>query len=365
MLDLSDDEDEAQRLSRRLSGVFEKNELLGDAGVDPRDDKLRRLEKDNQHLREIIRMYEDMTLQQLEGNSPYDAGGVSGTSSFRQVPTAENLSVHDENMSLKTALKEEKARRFLLKDEREELKTDLRRASDLLEKLTKRFVEPAKQNGKDSKQPPVVMGLGDLSTIGEEAARLTWSNAIPKEFSYVALSENETVASYLGKDKLKDFRCYAVTDAPLDYREHAGGGAVYFEVRIEKISDTQDPVGLAIGVTTTPPTKFPSELPGTADEIDGMWLVGYDGDMWDGANKEWKAADWSGAHLVKGDRVGVRVDGHGHLHVFANGAQVLQGPCGIPIKDKELYGVIDLLGRTDSVKLMPKLGPRHQTLEVG
>eukprot|EP00746_Dinoflagellata_sp_MGD_P166949 gnl/MRDRNA2_/MRDRNA2_97200_c0_seq1.p1 gnl/MRDRNA2_/MRDRNA2_97200_c0~~gnl/MRDRNA2_/MRDRNA2_97200_c0_seq1.p1 ORF type:complete len:381 (+),score=72.66 gnl/MRDRNA2_/MRDRNA2_97200_c0_seq1:79-1221(+) len=368
----SEDEDPVYSQQRRLSGVFEKNEIVG---IDQREEKMHRLERDNQHLREIIRMYEDMTLQHLESSGTRDTEGTSLNSASEEpaqgvtapatenlcAPTAENLGLHDENLSLKTKLDKEKAKGILLLDEREELKNDLRKASDLLDKLVKKFVQAAdsdhqaQQNGKDRSSI-----VGDLYSVGEEASIITWSKQISSP--YIAFSEDDTVASYESSSKNTDLRCYVVTDIPLEFHD----SGAYFEVRIEKTSpDIQDPVGLAIGVTTTPPSQWPKALPGTADEIDRMWLVGYDGDMWDGANQKWTTGNWSGAHLIAGDRVGLQVNTNGCLHLFANGRLVLNGPTGIPTKDTALYGVIDLLGRTDSVKLIPKSAPNRSTLEVG
>eukprot|EP00927_Polykrikos_kofoidii_P000376 TRINITY_DN10135_c0_g3_i2.p1 TRINITY_DN10135_c0_g3~~TRINITY_DN10135_c0_g3_i2.p1 ORF type:complete len:498 (+),score=65.03 TRINITY_DN10135_c0_g3_i2:225-1718(+) len=162
----------------------------------------------------------------------------------------------------------------------------------------------------------------------------------------VKLSHDRRVASYTASDKTSECGFVATTVAPLVRDSHA------FEVRITKVRSGEHD-GLAVGFTSTPPNAWPRELPNTADCFASTWLVGYDGQFWNGHKREWSDCSWNSAELRVGDRVGVKVSCDGAFVVSVNRVTVWQAQIHVTTP---LFGVVDLIGNTDEVTLVDPMG---------
>ncbi len=57
-------------------------------------------------------------------------------------------------------------------------------------------------------------------------------------------------------------------------------------------------------MTTTPPAEVHA-IPDSLDDIPGMWLIGFDGRMWDDASQDFEEVDWFPSELRIGDEVGI------------------------------------------------------------
>lgn len=163
----------------------------------------------------------------------------------------------------------------------------------------------------------------------------------------VKVSENGQTAMFTGVDK-SDLRAFVVTEEPPLLEADQGYG---FEVRIERVRAGHED-GLAIGFTALPPDAWPEELPETADLLDTTWLVGYNGEIYNGGDI-WDKCPWCPANLVVGDRVGVQVSLEGKLHVVVNQRIVFTYNISTPSPlTSALYGIVDLLGNTDAITLL-------------
>lgn len=139
-----------------------------------------------------------------------------------------------------------------------------------------------------------------------------------------------------------------------------GPAGLYFEVELEEVRSEEMPDGLSLGVTATPPEAV-QEIPATAEHVPQTWIVGYDGQMWDALDGTLSQVDWDPRSLQQGDVVGVLVTlSEGELLIFRNGVACCPGPRGIPVRDCQLYAVVDLLGAARSVKWR-----RDATMPVG
>jgi hypothetical protein len=165
--------------------------------------------------------------------------------------------------------------------------------------------------------------------------------------SNVDIDEDGQTASFIGKEKTA-LHAYVVTEEPPLLEADQGYG---FEVLIKKVRTGQED-GLAIGFTATPPDMWPEELPETADLIEQSFLVGYNGEMYDGGTENWTPCPWSPAHLSEGDRVGVQVSQEGKFFVVVNQKVVFSTSIPIQADGPPLFGVVDLLGNTDAVTLL-------------
>jgi len=164
----------------------------------------------------------------------------------------------------------------------------------------------------------------------------------------VQVSDDGLTATFVGKEK-SDLHAFVVTEEPPLLEADQGYG---FEIQILNVRSLQEEDGLAIGFTATPPDMWPEDLPETADIIDTTFLVGYNGEMWDGGAQQWHKCPWSPAGLVEGDRVGVQVSLEGKLFVVLNQEVVFSTNISVAPDGPPLYGVVDLLGNTDSVLLL-------------
>ncbi|CAE7428952.1 neurl4 [Symbiodinium sp. CCMP2592] len=176
----------------------------------------------------------------------------------------------------------------------------------------------------------------------------------------ISLASDGLAASYASR-----FQAWESLPAVSSY-EHFGGlvgngplrsydDCWFFEVCVDAVREGLED-GVAIGVTTCSPQMLPEELPQTMDEIDPCWLLGFDGMEWDGAQLLWGPAPWSPKALKVGDRLGVIVTMAGELQVSVNGDIVVQATFALPT-ERPLYAVVDLIGATRSVTLIPDAQP--------
>ncbi|CAE7948440.1 NEURL4 [Symbiodinium sp. KB8] len=117
------------------------------------------------------------------------------------------------------------------------------------------------------------------------------------------------------------------------------------------------PDGLAIGVTTDVPDEL-REVPEILDALKQVWLIGFDGVMYDG--DDFIDVDWHPADLRLGDRVGVLVTPAGLLKVYVNGKWRVDGPSNVDVS-RALFPAVDLIGNTDGVEWIPQARcPAHR-----
>ena len=128
---------------------------------------------------------------------------------------------------------------------------------------------------------------------------------------------------------------------------------VKFEVRVEEIRSTDAPDGLCIGVVLDSPEQVArmKEPPETLDMFQKAWVVGYDGQSFNGATQEWIDIDWQPKCLKLGDIVGARVTKGGQLDIYINNVFTVSGPKGIPVH-MPLYAAVGLMGATKSVRIL-------------
>ena len=122
--------------------------------------------------------------------------------------------------------------------------------------------------------------------------------------------------------------------------------------------------GLTVGVTETVPIEL-RELPATADGLHRCWLVGFNGQAWDGGLGRWAAfPDANFAGLGVGEVVTVLVHRHhGSLEVLRNGVRVAILP-GV-LTDMPVFPVVDLLGAAQAVRVVPTPPLFHENLDSG
>lgn len=139
------------------------------------------------------------------------------------------------------------------------------------------------------------------------------------------------------------------------------GDGFYFEVRVDSVT-TGEEDGLAVGVTTTSPEelirKMPN-LPEVAASVPNSWVVGLTGVAHCSVgDKDGNFVDlsWSPQNLKEGDRVGLLVTHERKLCVVENGRDVVWGPHKVEAEEP-LYALVDLLGNTTGVTLLPDAKP--------
>jgi hypothetical protein len=183
----------------------------------------------------------------------------------------------------------------------------------------------------------------------------------------VAVDAAGTVASYIGANKDSDMCGCLITDTPLPLFDEG----VYFEVRVMR-ANTNNPDGLTIGVTLTPPWDYHDEnaadglTPNTLDDVPHTWAVGYNGQCWSSSRREWRETSWCAKDLAPGQRVGVLLTCPpvSQLFIFVDDALVCRGPARLPsCIDNDYYGLVDLLGNCDSVTLL--WGARPPAIAAG
>jgi hypothetical protein len=172
------------------------------------------------------------------------------------------------------------------------------------------------------------------------------------QFNRVLISEHVTVsadglkASYTGADKENSMRGVVFGDSPIPNFPTGS----YFEVRVEEVaSGAQD--GLALGVTT----KYPGEVFEVAQEVPDSWSFGYDGSAQLNDEDDMRTISWHPQNLKKADRVGFSVRGAA-VSVYLNDKKVVSMACTIP-EGRPLYPIVDLLGCTNAVSLLPAASP--------
>ena len=162
--------------------------------------------------------------------------------------------------------------------------------------------------------------------------------------------------------KGKDLNGMAFTDTPLNYQED---GRRYFEIVVEEIADFNEKtakIGMCIGVTLCDPNDI-AEVGGVDKAVDVplCWLVGFDGKQFDGVRQSWSFNSWNPLLMKKGTKVGIVLTLDGHMLVYQNDVLVSKGNSDIP-SGQELYGVCDLLGPFQRVRLNPKASPPEPEL---
>eukprot|EP00746_Dinoflagellata_sp_MGD_P017126 gnl/MRDRNA2_/MRDRNA2_139094_c0_seq1.p1 gnl/MRDRNA2_/MRDRNA2_139094_c0~~gnl/MRDRNA2_/MRDRNA2_139094_c0_seq1.p1 ORF type:complete len:830 (+),score=182.15 gnl/MRDRNA2_/MRDRNA2_139094_c0_seq1:30-2492(+) len=138
----------------------------------------------------------------------------------------------------------------------------------------------------------------------------------------------------------------------------------YFEVEIEMTSNKEEPDGLCLGYTLLKPQEVAEgEAPQTADMLDNTWVIGYDGQAWDGIKKEWMEVDWNPSIVNVGDHVGALITPQGEFQIFVNGQLRARGPTGIHGYG-EMYAVVNLMGAVTAVSFLPTPAPGRGALEL-
>lgn len=130
----------------------------------------------------------------------------------------------------------------------------------------------------------------------------------------------------------------------------------YFELSIDAVQEEKIG-GLALGVTTTRPANLESLVPGlpeAAVEVPDCWCVGFYGAAYCSARGHGRFTDvtWDPQILSLGDRVGLHLTSDGVISIVQNGEIVAQGPDVVPTHGP-LYAVVDLLGKTAGVSIVP------------
>merc|ERR1712129_408494 len=118
--------------------------------------------------------------------------------------------------------------------------------------------------------------------------------------------------------------------------------------------------GLTLGVTLSLPFSMAlpgNDLPQSLDEVPGSWSIGYDGEAYFDGMDDMVPVDWNPKGLRVSDRAGLLVTPEGQMCVFVNGQKVVHRldsaiPPGTP-----LYAMLDLLGATSAVSLVPDARP--------
>lgn len=137
-------------------------------------------------------------------------------------------------------------------------------------------------------------------------------------------------------------------------RQFAAGA--YFEVSVA-LTRAIASDGLTLGVTTDLPQEDGWRPVLTADELPNSWSLGYDGAAYINGEEDMKRLDWNPKDLCVGDRVGLLVTSFGELCAFVNGRKVAHVlDCDVPL-GRPLYAVVDLLGNTAAVDLLPDATP--------
>eukprot|EP00392_Amoebophrya_sp_AT5.2_P013047 g13158.t1 len=196
--------------------------------------------------------------------------------------------------------------------------------------------------------------------------------------------------------------CGAICDGPIPYDAILGG--LFFQVEATSLAPDK-PEGLTIGVTTAAnhPLKMNRRavaFPARSSDLDPSWCVGFDGKVWHGGISQFSDISklWQpGRDLKKGDRLGLfvamremsRADVKktfpatamgsvlpdknesklypGQLCLVLNATKLITvAASNLPI-DRDLFGVVDLLGNCEAVDFVNEPGgipwqPRHGPL---
>jgi len=163
----------------------------------------------------------------------------------------------------------------------------------------------------------------------------------------VVLSENNQVATYIGKKSVSNFVGFGVLlgQEPLHLITDKFP-CLYFEVEILGMAEGKFPDGLTLGVTEA----LPQAAPETCDGLGRVWAVGFDGEAFSSDSGDFEKVDWNPQSLKVGDKVGcLVVYPAGDLLITVNGNIATDGPTGIP-EGLELYPVVDMLGAVTKVK---------------
>eukprot|EP00929_Paragymnodinium_shiwhaense_P011740 TRINITY_DN11795_c0_g1_i2.p1 TRINITY_DN11795_c0_g1~~TRINITY_DN11795_c0_g1_i2.p1 ORF type:complete len:1567 (+),score=451.44 TRINITY_DN11795_c0_g1_i2:90-4790(+) len=176
--------------------------------------------------------------------------------------------------------------------------------------------------------------------------------------SRVAISEDERFARKLPPENQEDEEeedlfGFVFSKVPLQVFEDA----VYLEVRIEEVQDGCND-GLVIGVTTENPRTLPADQILAAADVPKSWTFGYDGQMLIEGSDGLIEIPWQPQNLQEDDRVGLMVAG-GEAVIFQNRQEVFAEKLDIPA-DVPLYGILDLLGNTVAVSLVPGASPPEE-----
>eukprot|EP00929_Paragymnodinium_shiwhaense_P037656 TRINITY_DN20020_c0_g1_i4.p1 TRINITY_DN20020_c0_g1~~TRINITY_DN20020_c0_g1_i4.p1 ORF type:complete len:2497 (+),score=567.91 TRINITY_DN20020_c0_g1_i4:1495-8985(+) len=166
---------------------------------------------------------------------------------------------------------------------------------------------------------------------------------------HVTLSPDGFMATRSGKVAAAEMGGTVVGARPIKFYP---GQGYYFEIVLERVLDGRFPDGLAVGVTAKRPQEI-RDMPSVADQLEHVWLAGYDGATWSSSDNDWGICDFDPGRLREGDVVGVLVDLQGTLSIFLNGgcfdADVLSG---IPADEtRPIFAVVDLLGSVNAVLL--------------
>jgi hypothetical protein len=123
----------------------------------------------------------------------------------------------------------------------------------------------------------------------------------------------------------------------------------YFEVVVEETRDIQAEDGLVLGVTLLQPGLV--DPPEVGDMIEYSWSAGYDGSAQVHGFNVMYPIDWNPSELRKGNRIALLVTlEDGLVWLLMDGVLKVRLPGRVP-PDVPLYGFVDLLGGTQSVRL--------------
>lgn len=128
----------------------------------------------------------------------------------------------------------------------------------------------------------------------------------------------------------------------------------YFEVQVDEQTAGMDD-GLVVGVTAADPGVMQDTFE-VAESVPSSWSLGYDGSAHVDGQDEMMSINWKPQDLRAGDRVGLLINQRGEANVYKNGTVVARVACRIPA-ERELTALIDLLGGTVAVSLLPRAVP--------
>lgn len=186
----------------------------------------------------------------------------------------------------------------------------------------------------------------------------SWKLSSRSASNNVALSQDGLSAVHLSGDDMYGVLLGAspLTASPEGY---------YFELMVDAVRADQID-GLVVGVTTTRPKDLAVLVPGlpeVADAVPSSWCLGFCGLAHCSCEEhrgDFGDIDWRPQHLKIGDHVGVLVTPEGRLCVFENHTLVARSPQPVPT-DRPLFGVVDLLGATMGISMIPAAVPPRRS----
>lgn len=102
--------------------------------------------------------------------------------------------------------------------------------------------------------------------------------------------------------------------------------------------------GMGIGITL----QRDEPLQQAADQLNDVWIAGYDGFAFNSRAKVWEEISWRPANMKEGDTVGILVaNGDMVLYVNGEGVEVI----GTDVPDYQCFMVVDLAGNTEGIRL--------------